>query len=67
MTARKMAIQTIPAKCLGNFNLVFKKVNIGNNKTANKNANKTGVKISFPVQNMNAKQIKVTRINASFA
>ncbi|MBB4804042.1 hypothetical protein HNP37_004122 [Flavobacterium nitrogenifigens] len=40
---------------------------MGNNNTANKNASKTGVKISFPVQNINAKQIKVTRINASFA
>lgn len=54
-------------KCLGIFTLVFKKVKMGNNKTANKNAIKTGVKISFPVQNMKAKQIKVTRINASFA
>jgi len=62
-----MAIQTIPARCLGNLSLVCKKVKIGKSKTANKNAIKTGVRISFPVQKINAKQIKVTRIKESFA
>jgi hypothetical protein len=63
----KRARQTIAARCLGNLHLVFKKVKIGSNKTANRNAIKTGVKISFPIQKMNAKQIKVTRIKESFA
>ena len=64
---RKITRQTIAARCLGNFNLVFKNVKIGSNKTANKNASKTGVRISFPVQKIKAKQIKVISINASFA
>lgn len=64
---KKISRQKNPARCLGNFNLVFKKVKIGNSKTANKNASKTGVKISFPVQKIKAKDIKVTRIKASFA
>ncbi len=63
----KIARQTIAAKCLGNLHFVFKKVKIGSSKTANKNAIKTGVRISFPMQKINAKQIKVTRIKASFA
>ncbi|GAA4130308.1 hypothetical protein GCM10022250_21050 [Flavobacterium chungbukense] len=67
MIDKKTARQTSAARCRGNLNLVFKKVKIGNSNTANKNASKTGVKISFPVQNINAKQIKVTRIKASFA
>ncbi|MNW14078.1 hypothetical protein D3C71_2121980 [compost metagenome] len=64
---RKIRRQTIAARCLGNLNFVFRKVNIGSNKTANKKASKTGVRISFPVQKINAKQIKVTRIKHSFA
>lgn len=67
ITDRKINRQTMPARCLGNFNLVFRKVKIGNSKTANKNANKTGVKISFPAQNIKAELIKVIRIKASFA
>jgi len=47
--------------------LVFRKVKIGRSKTANKNAIKMGVRISFPRQKMNAKQIRVIRIKASFA
>ncbi len=64
---RKITRQVIAARCLGNFNFVLKKVKIGSNKTANRNAIKTGVKISFPMQKINAKQIKVTRIKESFA
>lgn len=64
---RKIIRQVIAARCLGNFNFVLKKVKIGSNKTANKNAINTGVKISFPMQKINAKQIKVTRIKESFA
>lgn len=62
-----MARQIIAARCLGNLSFVFKKVKIGSNKTANKNAIKIGVRISFPRQKINAKQIKVTRIKESFA
>lgn len=67
MTEIKIIKQTIAAKCLGNLNFVFKKVKIGSNKTANRNAIKIGVRISFPIQKINAKQIKVTRIKESFA
>jgi hypothetical protein len=63
----KIARQTIAARCLGNLSLVFRKLKIGRSKTANKNAIKMGVRISFPMQKMNAKQIKVTRIKESFA
>lgn len=45
-------MQIIAARCLGNLSFVFKKVNIGSNKTANKNASNTGVKISFAMQKM---------------
>ena len=67
MNERKMIRQTIAARCLGNLSLVLKKLNIGSSKTANKNASKTGVRISFPVQKIKAKQIKVTSIKESFA
>lgn len=67
MKDRKIKRQTIAAKCLGNLNFVFKKVKIGSSRTANKNAIKTGVRISFPVQKIKAKQIKVTSIKQSFA
>ena len=64
---KKIKRQTIAARCLGNLNFVFKNVKMGSSKTANKNAIKTGVIISFPVQKINAKQIKVTSIKESFA
>lgn len=64
---RKIIRQTIAARCLGNFNLVLKNVKIGSNKTANKNASKTGVRISFPKQKIKAKLIKVISIKDSFA
>lgn len=47
---RKINTQIIAAKCRGNFNLVFNIVKIGSNKTANKNAMNTGVRISFAMQ-----------------
>ena len=50
MNARKIKTQIIAARCLGNLNFVFKKVKMGNSKTANKKANKTGVRISFVMQ-----------------
>lgn len=64
---RKTMRQTIAARCLGNLNFVFKKVKTGSSNTANKNASKTGVKISFPVQKMKAKLINIIRMKASFA
>ncbi|GAA3756623.1 hypothetical protein GCM10022423_03540 [Flavobacterium ginsengiterrae] len=64
---RKITRHTIAARCLGNLNLVFKKVKTGSSNTANKKASKTGVRISFPVQKIKAKQIKVTSIKDSFA
>ena len=64
---RKMMRQTMAARCLGNFSLLFKKVKIGSSKTAKRKAIKTGVRISFQVQKIKAKQIKVISINASFA
>ncbi|GAA3739774.1 hypothetical protein GCM10022422_24160 [Flavobacterium ginsengisoli] len=67
ITDIKIARQIIAARCLGNLSFVLKKVNIGSSKTANKNAIKTGVRISFPMQKINAKQIKETRIKESFA
>jgi hypothetical protein len=64
---RKTTRQTIAERCLGNFNLVFKNVKIGSNKTANKNASKTGVRISFPRQKIKAKLINVISMKDSFA
>lgn len=67
MTDIKIMRQIIAARCLGNLNFVFKKVKIGSSKTAKRNAIKMGVRISFPMQKINAKQIKVTSIKESFA
>lgn len=67
MKERKIIRQTIAARCLGNFSFSLKKEKIGSNKTAKRKASKTGVIIFFPVQNIKAKQIKITSIKASFA
>lgn len=67
ITEIKIKRQTIAAKCLGNLNFSFRKVKIGKSKTANKKASKTGVRISFVIQNMYANEIKLTNIQASFA
>jgi len=67
MQAAKSKIQQAAAKCLGNLSLECKKVKIGNSKTANKNAINTGVIMSFPRQNIKAKEIKLTSIKASLA
>lgn len=50
INARNIKTQIIAARCLGNLNFVFKKVKIGNSKTANKNANRTGVRMSLVIQ-----------------
>ena len=63
----KIKIQEAAARCLGNFNLECNNVKIGTNKTANKNASNTGVIISFPIQKIKAKLIKLTKIKASLA
>ena len=67
INAANIKTQSIAARCLGNLSLTFKRVKIGSNKTANKKAINTGVMISFPTQNINAKQIKVISMKESLA
>lgn len=58
----KSKTHIIAAKCLENLNFVFKNVKRGNNKTASKNAISTGVIISFPMQNITLKEIKINKM-----
>ena len=67
ITKAKSKMHDAAARCLGNLNFVCKKVKIGTNNTANKNASKTGVIISFPIQKIKAKLIRLTNIKASLA
>ena len=67
INAANRSTQMIAARCLGNLNRTFNNVKRGSNKTANKKAISTGVIISFPKQNITAKQIKLTSIRESLA
>ena len=58
----KSKTHIIAAKCLENLNFVFKNVKRGNSKTASKNAISTGVIISFPMQNITLKEIKINKM-----
>jgi hypothetical protein len=58
----KSKTHIIAAKCLENLNFVFKNVKRGNSKTASKNAISTGVMISFPMQNITLKEIKINKM-----
>jgi hypothetical protein len=67
MHEAKSNTQRRAAKCLGILSFEFNSVNTGSNKTANKNAINTGVRISFPIQKIKAKHIKLTKIKESLA
>jgi hypothetical protein len=58
----KSKTHIIAAKCLENLNFVFKNVKRGNSKTASKNAISTGVIMSFPMQNITLKEIKINKM-----